>query len=56
MERNGAFDDMLDDAYSAVEIAGLEFHASDILYRCDPIAYRVYANDFDDAFGEDEEA
>ena len=47
-ERNDAFDDMLDDVYGEFEMSMLSFRASDILYQCDPIAYRVFVSDFED--------
>jgi hypothetical protein len=50
-ERNKFFDDALNDSFPSVTIAGIEFEAADILFHCDPIAYRVYLSDWDDAFG-----
>ena len=34
------FEDMLDEAYPSVIVAGIEFYPSQILKECDPIAYR----------------
>lgn len=46
-ERNETFDELLDEAYPAYEIGGSTFNASDILYHCDPIAYRCAVADYD---------
>jgi hypothetical protein len=51
-ERNERFDDSINDISGPVVILGLTFDAADILYKCDPIAYRVYSADFDDAMEE----
>lgn len=40
------FNDMLDDCYGTVKIAGLEYSTSDALARIDPIAYRCGLADF----------
>ena len=52
IERNERFDDSINDISGPVVIVGLTFDAADILYKCDPIAYRIYAADFDDAMEE----
>jgi hypothetical protein len=52
-ERNERFDDSINDISGPVVILGLTFDAADILYKCDPIAYRVYSADFDDAMEEE---
>ena len=46
IERHEQFDDFLNDAYGVTRIMGMPFYPSDILYECDPIAYRVFAHDF----------
>ena len=48
-ERNEAFDEMLDDVYQPFTIGYLTFYASDILFECDPIAYRVSLSDWEDS-------
>ena len=53
IERNERFDDSINDISGPVVILGLTFDAADILYKCDPIAYRVYSADFDDAMEEE---
>lgn len=47
-ERNTAFDEMLDDCYEPITIGFGKFYASDILYNCDPIAYRIGVSEFED--------
>ena len=41
------FDEYLNDCHDPVVIAGILFYPADILKECDPIAYRVYLNDFE---------
>jgi len=41
------FNDMLDDCYEDVVIAGLAYSASVAFKRIDPIAYRVAMNDYE---------
>jgi len=45
-KRNEMFDEMLDESYPKVLIAGITFYPADILAECDPIAYRVGLNDW----------
>jgi hypothetical protein len=49
MERHQEFDYYLEDCYPNVQIAGITFSPADILAECDPIAYRVMRNDWQDA-------
>lgn len=46
IERDERFDELLDECYPNVVIAGITFSPSDVLYQCDPIAYYVYSGDF----------
>ena len=52
------FNDYLDEVTEPVEIFGMKYNASKVLYETDPIAYRVmlsdYESEIDDkyAFGE----
>ena len=46
-ERNEAFDEMLDEISEPYKIGDLTFSASDILHKCDPIAYRCAVSDWD---------
>jgi hypothetical protein len=55
MERDEMFDEMLDECYHTVKIAGITFFASDILFECDPIAYRVALSDYKSARCDDGE-
>jgi hypothetical protein len=41
------FDEYLNDSHEPVMIAGILFYPADILKECDPIAYRVFLNDFE---------
>jgi hypothetical protein len=41
------FDEYLNDCHDPVVIAGILFYPADILKECDPIAYRVFLNDFE---------
>jgi hypothetical protein len=43
------YDDMLDDTYGVVSIAGMEYSTSDVLKRLDPIAYRCGLDDYIDS-------
>ena len=55
MERVDKFDEFLDEAYEPVSIVGLTYYPSQVLFACDPIAYRIYSNDYLSELGEDEE-
>ena len=48
------FDECLDEAGS-IEVAGCTFYPSQILKKCDPIAYRCGLNDFADSYFNKEE-
>ena len=52
-EAEEAFDEMLDEIYEPVEVAGLTFNPSRVLYNLDPIAYRCSLLDFLDSEGID---
>jgi hypothetical protein len=41
------FDEYINDSHDPVMIAGILFYPADILKECDPIAYRVFLNDFE---------
>ena len=47
IERNDEFDDLLDDLYGEVVVAGMRYAASDVLANVDPIAYRVMLSDWE---------
>lgn len=58
VERDAGFDDLLNDVYEPYKIGELTFYAADILYNCDPIAYRVSVSDYEaaeEADAEDDE-
>jgi hypothetical protein len=42
------FDEMLDELYPVYKIGELTFYPSQILKDCDPVAYRIYCQDFID--------
>lgn len=52
-ERDERFDNLMDEIYGDFTLGELTFSASDVLYNCDPIAYRVYKSDW---MSEEEEA
>ena len=49
------FNDMLDECYQDVAIAGLTYSASVAFKRIDPIAYRVAMNDYESTLRSDYE-
>jgi hypothetical protein len=51
-EAEERYDDMLD-SEGTVKIGGLEFYPSNILEKCDPIAYRCGFSDFTDVLLDD---
>jgi hypothetical protein len=53
VERNESFDEMMGECYSDVTIGYLTFSAADILYNCDPIAYRCDVSDYEDSNSDD---
>jgi hypothetical protein len=53
MDRVPEFDEYLDMEYQEVSIAGLSFYPSQVLYACDPTAYRIYAQDYLDLLEEE---
>ena len=40
------FDNDIDACYGEIEVCGIKFDASYVLYKCDPIAYRCYKSDY----------
>ena len=48
------FNDLLDEAWGTVMIAGMEYSTSYALKECDPIAYRVALSDFESQLEEEE--
>ena len=46
-ERNEQFDEMLNDCFEPYTFGSMTFYPADILFHCDPIAYRVEAADFE---------
>lgn len=54
-ERNEQFDEMLDECYPVYKIGDMTFYPSQILYDCDPIAYRIGVSEYEDYLEEEEE-
>jgi hypothetical protein len=54
-ERNSEFDEMLDECYPPYRIGSMTFYASQILYDCDPIAYRIGVSEYEDCLEEEED-
>ncbi len=46
------YDEMLDECYPGLNVAGYTFYASTILKKCDPIAYRVGFSEYADQLAE----
>ena len=42
------FDDLLDECYPEIEIGYLKLRPSEVLFKCDPIAYNESFLDFQD--------
>ena len=49
-----AYDEMLNDVYGTVMIAGYEYDTSRALKECDPIAYSVGLSDFESTLEDSE--
>jgi hypothetical protein len=47
LEIKEEFNQMLDECYPDTKISYLTFTASEILFNCDPIAYRVWLSDWE---------
>ena len=50
-----SYDAMLDDCYEPVKVAGLTFDPSDVIFNCDPIAYRCGLSDYINSIEDEEE-
>lgn len=48
------FDQFLNDRYEEITILGMTFSPAKVLLECDPVAYRIYCQDFIDETEEDE--
>jgi hypothetical protein len=53
MDRVPEFDEYLDMEYQVMSMVGLEFYPSQVLFACDPTAYRIYAQEYLDLLEED---
>lgn len=52
LEIKESFDAMLDECYPSVKIGYSTFTASDILFNCDPVAYRIGLSEHEDYLAE----
>jgi hypothetical protein len=50
------FDQYLNDTYDEITILGITFSPAKVLLECDPIAYRVYCQDFIDEMEKEKNA
>ena len=50
------FDDTLDEVYPLYIMGDVSFRPSQILKECDPIAYRIGLSEFEEFFGDEENA
>jgi hypothetical protein len=48
IELKESFDQLLDETYPDVKIGYSTFTASEILFCCDPIAYRIALSEYED--------
>lgn len=55
-QRNKEFEAVLDECYPPYQIGSITFYASDILYDCDPIAYGMAVDEWEEEEEEEEEA
>lgn len=51
--RNEIFDEVLDECYPAIKIGNIVFYASDILAKCDEVAYREALYEYFDGLHRD---
>jgi len=52
-ELEQAYNEMLDEVYGTVKIAGYEYDTSRALKEIDPIAYHVGLNDYESSLGDE---
>ena len=52
LEIKESFDQMLDDSFPDVKIGYSTFTASEILFNCDPVAYRIGLSEHEDYLAE----
>jgi hypothetical protein len=41
------FDAILNDSYPTIKVAGLEFSPSEVIKKCDPLAYNHFKNNYE---------
>lgn len=52
LEIKESFDAMLDECYPEIKIGYSTFTASEILFNCDPVAYRIGLSEHEDYLAE----
>jgi len=50
-----SYDELLNACHGSVQVAGLTFDPSDVIFNCDPIAYRCGLSDYIDSIEDEEE-
>jgi hypothetical protein len=54
MDKVPEFDEFLDEVYEPISVVGLTYYPSQVLFACDPVAYRIYSSDYLSAIEENE--
>jgi hypothetical protein len=49
------YDEFLDEIYDEICVGGLTFSPSDVIFNCDPLAYRIGLDEYADSLEEDDE-
>ena len=49
------FDDMLDECMEPCKVGSFTFNPSDVLFNCDPLAYRLGLDEYVDSMEQEEE-
>jgi len=49
------YDEMLDECFEPVALGSLTFNPSDVLFNCDPLAYRIGLDEYVDSMEDDED-
>lgn len=55
MDKVPEFDEFLDEVYEPISVVGLTYYPSQVLFSCDPVAYRIYSSDYLSAIEEERE-
>ena len=49
------YDEMLDECFEPVTLGSFTFNPSDVLFNCDPLAYRIGLDEYVDSMEQEEE-